>query len=153
MKVTEFMRSNSQNYSSRKELIRAAIDAGYSYKQAYNAMADIQVSKNPITFGETPLNTGNNTEKQTVGIIGLNEEQFRQKYDIKHIITQAAIKLQRGNYIAEVDFIRSCNLKSGGYKQHVDNAEFAKYKGRAGGIIYWSHPDSISKLKQEGILI
>jgi hypothetical protein len=42
---------------------------------------------------------------------------------------------------------------SSGYRMAVDSEEFLVFRGVApGGVVYWSHPESISRMKTEGIL-
>ena len=69
------------------------------------------------------------------------------------IVTKAAGSLIRGVYIQEAEFIKQMNIRQPGYRQVLDSADYAKYKGRAGGVTYWSHPESILKMKNEGVLV
>lgn len=92
---------------------------------------------------------------QTVGLpqVGLTEDALRQKHDTKFILKNAAAELIEGRYLTQSEFVLSAGVRMGaGYKDVIEHPEFDKYKGRANGSIYWSHPNSINKLKQEGVL-
>jgi transposase-like protein len=88
-----------------------------------------------------------NTNKMT-------EEELRSKYDNKFILRNAVKKLENSIYVPETEFISKCGIKtSSGYRMTIDSDEFQIYRGVApGGVVYWSHPESISKMKNEGIL-
>ena len=84
---------------------------------------------------------------------GLTEEALRQKHDTKFILTSAAAELKEGRYLTQSEFILQAGVRMGaGYRDVIEHPEFDKYKGRAGGQVYWSHPASVSKLKAEGVL-
>jgi transcriptional regulator NrdR family protein len=84
----------------------------------------------------------------------MTEEELRSKYDNKFILRNAVAKLEKGVYTPENEFITNCKIKvSSGYRMAVDSEEFLGFRGVApGGVVYWSHPESISKMKNEGIL-
>ena len=85
--------------------------------------------------------------------VGLSEAALRQKHDTKFILTSAAAELKEGRYLTQSEFILQAGVRMGaGYRDVIEHPEFDKYKGRAGGQVYWSHPVSISKLKSEGVL-
>jgi len=84
---------------------------------------------------------------------GISEAQLRAKHDNKYKVNAAVRKLKPGNFIPESEFLRLADIKPGaGYRTAIDAEEFQKYKGKAGGVIYWSSMDSILKLKNEGVL-
>lgn len=83
----------------------------------------------------------------------LTEDELRRKYDVFYIVKQAADKLRFGVYVPEAEFARQAGLRGQqGSRMALDNPELNKYHGKAGGTVYWSHPDSISKMKKEAIL-
>ena len=97
---------------------------------------------------------GGQTEpEERPSVMGLTEQALRQKHDTKFIIKNAAALLPEGIFLTQSEFVIKANIKAGtGYRDIIDHPDFDKYKGKAGGVIYWSHPDSINKLKMEGIL-
>ena len=141
---TKFIRDNYQYYNSIEEVVNAGIQAGYNRKYLRNAYYDIQRTNDPIAFDQQTIQPAK---------IGISENELREKYDIKMIVTKAASSLIRGVYIQDAEFIKQMNIRQPGYRQILDNADYAKYKGRAGGITYWSHPESILKMKNEGVLV
>lgn len=83
----------------------------------------------------------------------LTEDELRRKYDVFYIVKQAADKLRFGVYVSEAEFARQAGLRGQqGSRMALDNPELNKYHGKAGGTVYWSHPDSIAKMKKEAIL-
>lgn len=92
-----------------------------------------------------------NTETNTNEIC-LTEEEIRNKYDYKYIIQKAAQKISRGKFYKEQDFRDSVTkLNPNNFRRGADLAEFEQYKGKAGNVIYWGHPESIQKMKDDGI--
>ena len=87
-------------------------------------------------------------------IAGITEEQFRAKFDLNFIVSKKCKELQKGIYLSMSEFIKLCGITPGsGYRQVLEHPDFYTYRGRIRGDIYWSHPESISKMKTEGILI
>jgi len=64
---------------------------------------------------------------------------------------QAVKNLKKGIFIPEPEFITTIGL-SGGYRRWLDSSELNKYRGKAGGQTYWSHPDSITEMKNDAVL-
>ncbi len=87
-------------------------------------------------------------------IAGITEEQFRAKFDLNFIVGKKCKELQKGIYLSMSEFIKLCGITPGsGYRQVLEHPDFDSYRGRIRGEIYWSHPESITKMKTEGILI
>ena len=85
---------------------------------------------------------------------GITEEQFRAKFDLTFIVSKKCKELKPGVYLSMGEFIKFCGITPGaGYRQVLEHPDFDSYRGRIRGDIYWSHPESISKMKTEGILI
>ena len=93
-------------------------------------------------------------EKPAEKIAGITEEQFRAKFVLNFIVGKKCKELQKGIYLSMSEFIKLCGITPGsGYRQVLEHPDFDSYRGRIRGDIYWSHPESISKMKTEGILI
>ena len=93
-------------------------------------------------------------QKPAEKIAGITEEQFRAKFDLNFIVGKKCKELQKGIYLSMSEFIKLCGITPGsGYRQVLEHPDFDSYRGRIRGDIYWSHPESISKMKTEGILI
>lgn len=87
-------------------------------------------------------------------IAGITEEQFRAKFDLNFIVSKKCKELQKGIYLSMSEFIKLCGITPGsGYRQVLEHPDFESYRGRIRGDTYWSHPESITKMKTEGILI
>lgn len=90
-----------------------------------------------------------NPDKQ----MGLTEEQLRLKFDNRYIIQQRCKNLKPGVFLSNSEFIQFCGIRAGtGYRDIIEHPDFERYRGKAGGTFYWSHPESIRKFKDEGIL-
>lgn len=84
---------------------------------------------------------------------GLSEVQMRARYDLNFKAQAACESLERGVYLTTAEFVQLCGIRPGaGYRGIIDHPDYDKYRGRAGGQVYFSHPESIKKLKEEGIL-
>jgi hypothetical protein len=85
--------------------------------------------------------------------LGLSEEQLRAKHDIRFIVASKLKELKPGTYLTRSEFIQFCGIRPGqGYSDVLEHPNYDSYHGKAGGVIYFSHPDSIKKLKSEGVL-
>lgn len=86
--------------------------------------------------------------------IGLTESQLRAKFDTRFIVENKCKELKEGVFLTLAEFIQACGIRPGaGYRGVVDHPDYEKYRGKAGGTTYWSHPASIKKLKDEGVLL
>lgn len=84
---------------------------------------------------------------------GMNEQAFREKHDLVFKIRQAVKLLQKGEFFTDAEFKENLvKTTSAVYRSRVDNTEFDAYRGKAGGVVYWSHPSSITKMKSEGVM-
>lgn len=85
--------------------------------------------------------------------LGLSEEQLRAKHDVRFIVASKLKELKQGTYLTRSEFIQFCGIRPGqGYNDVLEHPNYDSYHGKAGGVVYFSHPDSIRKLKSEGVL-
>jgi len=85
--------------------------------------------------------------------LGLSEEQLRAKHDIRFIVASKLKELKPGTYLTRSEFIQFCGIRPGqGYNDVLEHPNYDSYHGKVSGVIYFSHPDSIKKLKSEGVL-
>lgn len=122
------------------------------------------VCKNCGTHDEYPKTPGSHLVKSvtnqpvksvTLGksTMKLSEADLRAKHDNHFKVTKAAQALEKGTYIENRDFIASLGLSGSSHTRWTGNTAFDKYRGKAGGITYWSHPESIQKMRDDGVLI
>ena len=84
---------------------------------------------------------------------GISEEQLRMKLDNRYILKKACEELTSGTFYKNSEFVLKAGIKAGtAYRDLIEHPDFEKYRGKNSGEVYWSHPESILKLKQEGIL-
>jgi hypothetical protein len=153
MTITEYLRGNAHKYTNKEDLIADCIkELGVEKRRVQKVFSEIKCGKNPLVF-TTITSESEVAQFHSQKIIGLSESDLRKKHDVHYIATNAAKALQPGIYLIDADFIKSTNLRSqSGYRQVLDASEFDIYRGKASGTVYWSHPDSIRKMKIEGIL-
>lgn len=85
--------------------------------------------------------------------VGLTEAQLRAKYDIRFIVATKCKELKQGVYLTRSEFVKFCGIRPGqGYTDVINHPDYDMFRGKAGGDIFYSHPDSIKKLKSEGVL-
>lgn len=151
MTITEYLRGNAYKYTNKEDLIAACVrELNVAKKRVQSVFSDIKRSRNPIAF--TTI-TSAPSHFATTNPVGLSEADLRKKHDVRYITSKAVEALQKGVYLIDADFIKVSNLRSqSGYRQVLDASEFDIYRGKASGITYWSHPESIRKMKIEGIL-
>ena len=148
MGPTEWLRANKDGYNTHKEIIEACMEAtGATYNSAKTQLRRVRQQLNPSqSHNITP------TSMQQTNI-GISESELRAKFDLNFIVQQAAKKLEKATFLSESEFIKLCNLRGmSGYRSVIDHPDFKDYRGRAGGQTYWSHPESIMKMKTEGVL-
>lgn len=113
----------------------------------FNRMMEAESIPESIHADEV-LNNGNGGS-----VLGITEDELRSRYDNRYKINEAIKKLKLGLFFPESEFIKFANVKAGiGYRQLLDHRDYLSFKGKAGGTVYWSHPESIKKLKEDGVL-
>lgn len=84
---------------------------------------------------------------------GITEDQFRAKFDLRYIVDNKCKELKEGMFLSMGEFIRFCCISATpGYRDVLLHTDFDQYRGKIRGDFYWSHPKSITKMKNEGIL-
>jgi len=84
--------------------------------------------------------------------VGITEEELLLKHSPEDQIRHAAEGLTEGRFFTEAEFVRKAGVR-GAYRHIVERSEFAQYRGRAsGGIYYWGHPSRITALKEKAAL-
>ena len=85
--------------------------------------------------------------------VGISEQELRAKYDVTFKIKKAAEDLSGDIFYTEFEFMKLCEIQANsGFRHIIDSGLFDQFRGKAGGTIYWSNPQNISKLKNEGVL-
>ena len=92
-------------------------------------------------------------QEPTEQAVGLTEAQLRAKYDIRFIVATKCKELKQGVYLTRAEFIKFCGIRPGqGYTDVINHPDYDAFRGKVAGQVYYSHPDSIRKLKSEGVL-
>ena len=118
----------------------------------------------PTPATHTPLFTPNtppptntpvpNAPPPETALNPLSELELRNAFDIRVIVHNALKTLVEGEFWPEQDFIRKHGLATRpGFRGALESDYTKPYKGKAQGKIFYSHPRSIDKLKQEGVLL
>ena len=83
---------------------------------------------------------------------GITEQDFRRQFDNRYILREAVKELKKGQLVDQRKFIQNLKL-IGTYKDILEEADFEPFRGKiSSDKIFWSHPDTITKLKEESLL-
>ena len=83
---------------------------------------------------------------------GITEQDFRRQFDNRYILREAVKELKKGQLIDQRKFVQSLKLV-GTYKDILEEADFELFRGKiSSDKIFWSHPETIEKLKAESLL-
>lgn len=142
MTVSEFIRGNFDKYEKMELIQRCADVTGRSRKHAFSEYwREFKKRNNAVNSVET-------VPKEIK--VGLSEAELREKHDLSFIIQKAVDALQDGIYLTDMEFVNKHLKGQSGYRQLLDN--FREYRGKAGGVTYWSSKKSIHKMRMEGVL-
>lgn len=81
---------------------------------------------------------------------GISETDLLRKHDILFQIQEAVKLLPKGRFFTEAEFKEFAKIHSPQFRSRADLPEFEQYKGKAGSVLYWGHPESIKKFKDRG---
>ena len=150
--IRQWIDSNREKFpgwETDKKVYSAFLDAccsetGFVRKSIVNTLSRNRTGKTQQT--EIAVNPES-------GCQGISEVDLRQRFDPLFQLREGVQKLKVGTYYTDSEF-REVIVKSRhvGYRSRSESPEFEIYRGKAGGVVYWSHPTSIKKLKTEGVL-
>ena len=163
MTIKEWYDSNFDLYHNKQEaVIACAMVCGVQLDSVRRKFDQFKVKSSKVEdYVQANNEKIKESEKVFKGVIedfvnnkmlGLSENELRMKHDLFFIVKENAEKLEKGVYLPEPEFIRFSNLKGAGYRAALDHPSFNEYKGKAGGVTYWSNKESIYKMKKEGVL-
>ena len=113
-------------------------------KQKYRCRACKHNFERPLNYAEP---------EPAEQAVGLTEAQMRAKYDIRFIVANKCKELKQGVYLTRAEFVKFCGIRPGqGYTDVINHPDYDAYRGKVGGDVFFSHPDSIRKFKLEGLL-
>ncbi len=140
--VREYLKDNPD--VSRKDLPRIMYesypDIFVSLKRAWAVVANVY-NHAPQKIKPVIKTTGS-----------ITEAELRSMYDIRKIVKDELDDIPKGEFWRDADFVRRFQGKAG-FRSVLESPEVSQYRGKASGQVFWGHPDSIKKLKQEGILL
>lgn len=84
--------------------------------------------------------------------MAMSEEQLRSMFDIRAIVLSELQKIKPDEFWRDGDFVKRFQGRSG-FRSALESPEAQPYKGKASGQVFWGHPDSIDRMKSEGVLI
>lgn len=84
--------------------------------------------------------------------VGMTITEFREKHDVEFIVDKTLKTLDRKVIYEKADIIKLCKLSAGtsGITGILESKSY--YYGKTGGRPYFSHPDTIATLKEQGKL-
>ena len=81
--------------------------------------------------------------------VGMSLDEFKERFDVDYIVQKTLDKLE-ANMIYEENEVKKLTGLRPGFPGLTDTLKAAKeYQGRAGGSVYFSHPDTIKRLKDD----
>lgn len=149
--IREFIEKNGMVDDSERATARAIFEANpgvwNDLDNVRNLMRSVVFRKNPRPCVTPKVVT------REVSTDSLSETQLRELFDVKTIVTNALNSLKPGEFWREPDFIRrNLNGKSG-YRSVLESNLTQPFRGKASGQVFYSHPASIEKMKEEGVLL
>jgi hypothetical protein len=142
--------------------------AGYSYPAIADELASkginlrwdsinrryLALVKAGLTEAVAPAPKKSSGELTTVPPkLAITESELRQKHDMFFNIFKRVKEISRGLFIEENQLLKELGYQGKPrYKDAIARDELKIYRGKVDGTIYYGHPDSIDKLKKEGVL-
>ena len=84
--------------------------------------------------------------------LGMTLDQFRSKHDVDYIVNEALQKLDKDLVYEKPDLYKLCSLAASTQGLGSALESRSDYYGKTGGKLYFSHPDTIRTLKEQGKL-
>jgi len=97
-----------------------------------------------------PPSSSPSTKKLKVGI---TLSEFRDKYDIEHIVRKTMAKLDKKIIYEKTDICKLAGLSPGTPGLGPVIESMSDFQGKAGGRVLYSHPETINMLKEEAKMI
>jgi len=95
----------------------------------------------------------NFTEKiSNVLKMGMTLDQFRAKHDVDYIVIEALKTLDKDIIYEKPDLYKKCGKAASTQGLSAALESHEEYYGKTGGKPYYSHPDTIAELKEQGKL-
>lgn len=158
----DWLRANGSKYRERDPMIRDCQKAtGIPRKSIRNAVQVMFPRLPGLPRGglAVKINALRSSGKQ-IGVsqsmallAGIPVSQLRAMHDPIFKVRKACqyLKKHKDHVYPEAEFRqRFVQLDSSKFRDVVDKPEFEEYKGKAGAKVYWGHPSTISKFKDEG---
>lgn len=83
----------------------------------------------------------------------LSEAELRKKHDMFYQILSFVKGLPEGKYVEETSMLRQLTLfGKPRYREALSREDLKQFKGKVDGTVYYGNPNSIQKLKREGVL-
>jgi hypothetical protein len=102
------------------------------------------------TTADALVSTLTEGDLTSTGVV--SEAVLRQKHDMFFIIQNRLKQIPKGFYMEESQLLKDLGLYGKPrYKDALARVE-KDYRGKVDGSIYYGHPESIRKLKNEGVL-
>jgi len=85
--------------------------------------------------------------------IGITLSEFRDKYDIEHIVQKTMAKLDRRIIYEKSDICKLAGLSPGTPGLGPVIESMGEFQGKAGGRVLYGHPETINMLKEEAKMV
>lgn len=107
----------------------------------------------PLYFHKTEPVTVEPTPPKIINEGLLSEAELRKKHDMFYQILSFVKGLPEGKYVEETSMLRQLTLfGKPRYREALSREDLKQFKGKVDGTVYYGNPNSIQKLKREGVL-
>ena len=101
-----------------------------------------------VPDGEAPRGRSERTKPAVKPKVGMSLNDFRDKFDVDHIVQKTLGNLKPDMIYEKNDIIKLTGLRPGYPGLSPTIEDHKKYYGKVGSSMYFSHPDTINELKE-----
>jgi len=122
-------------------------DSEKTHKNGRDASTGKQVYK-CRDCGKTFTDTTQPSKIKARGVF--TKDDIRKLHDVDYRVLEARKNLKKNEFIEKDELIKRIGLRPGYPRLSATIDSHKEYFGRADSRIYWSHPEEIKELKDEG---
>lgn len=139
---------DGQSYTSYESITQAALE-NHCSRSTVRERLDTGIMYNGYYWSKH-FKEGVKPVEKTVF---LTEKELRQRHDVFYKIKSELDQIPKGQFIEESSLFKKLSIwGKPGTRSNISQPEIQPYKGKADNTVYYGHPESIEKLKNEGVL-
>ena len=134
MTIREWLRENSENYSSKNELVNACSKS---------------LKVNPGSVKCAYFREYGAKSSAPKPVVGLQESDLRAKYDNTYKIREGIKTLPKKLFLTDQQMREHCGISPNLWRSYSENQEFDRFKWRPNSKdIYWARPENIKQISE-----